>query len=200
MNIEILAYELQVYVSSASHIVPSELRLRVHADFWILNRIHNESILLGSTWERSQSATYFRLEDNARDPLVKFLLAQNSLEATIDNLIIISYESSLSFLKYANWIFIQSNTSGSICNRLVPSKTPPPKHSRLEKKFLCLGLPSLFLNHFPSFIGINPRKIETPPKRTITLILLAIQQLISIFVESYPLVLLSFICYVKFNN
>ena len=72
-----------------------------------------------------------------------------------------------------------------MCNRLVPSKTPPPKHSRLEKKLPCLGLPSLFLNHFPNFIGINPRNIETPPKRTITLILLATQQWTSIVMEYY---------------
>ena len=42
----------------------------------------------------------------------------------------------------------------------------------------CLGLPSLLLNHFPNFKGINPRKIEIPPKRHIARILLAVVSIV----------------------
>ena len=36
----------------------------------------------------------------------------------------------------------------------------------------CLGLPSWFLNQFPSFSGIKPSNMEMPPNRNMTRILL----------------------------
>ena len=61
---------------------------------------------------------------------------------------------------------------------LVPSKTPPPKQSKLEKIVPCLMLPSVPLNHLPSFKGINPRMMDMPPNNTIAKILLPVTSIV----------------------
>ena len=55
-----------------------------------------------------------------------------------------------------------------MCNKVVANSTPPPKQSRLEKMVPCFCVPSLFLNHLPTNIGIKLRIIEKSPRRTMT--------------------------------